>query len=308
MTSKSALFLSIAVAAALTAGAASAHAPKDRDAVGNIAKLSAAANLAFQGKVVKVEYRQSAATAGQRALPQTFVTYQVGKVLQGKAGKTITLRFAGGTDGRGGFLDVEGVPVFQEGDEDILFVQGNGDKGCPLVQCEFGRYRVLGGAVYEAHGSPVLGVEKGRIVAKGKAPAAFEQFSYPAPTFEQLSQRPEVKAAIRKAGLTMAQAAARYAAEAPKVVKTRMVDPLILGEAGADKAASGPAKKGMAVDGFVGSLGAAIQAMPARSMASVQSADPNQAIAAPRLSAKAPKSAPSGAKALLPGEQPIRKD
>ena len=38
-----------------------------------------------------------------------------------------------------------------EGDEDILFVAGNGENGCPIVMCEFGRYRVLDGVVYEAH-------------------------------------------------------------------------------------------------------------------------------------------------------------
>ena len=70
-------------------------------------------------------------------MPYTFVTYKVTKVMQGSAGRSLTLRFAGGADGRGGFVDVTGVPTFEVGDDDILFVKGNGSDGCPA-----GRMRV----------------------------------------------------------------------------------------------------------------------------------------------------------------------
>src|SRR5688572_25825206 len=78
-------------------GGATAHSPSDPEAVGNIERLSAAANLVIHGKVTRVYYRMSAPGAnGSVGIPYTFVTYSILKVLQGAAPKPIiTLRFIG---------------------------------------------------------------------------------------------------------------------------------------------------------------------------------------------------------------------
>jgi hypothetical protein len=55
---------------------AAAHSPSDPEAVGNIGRLSASANLIFRGKVTSVRYRNSRdAAKGAQAVPYTFVTY-----------------------------------------------------------------------------------------------------------------------------------------------------------------------------------------------------------------------------------------
>jgi len=198
-------------ALALLAGGAFAHSPPDPSAVGNIPRLSAGANLVVQGKATKVEYR-TVRSAGS-AMPYTFVTYSISKVLQGAAAApSITLRFLGGADGRGGFVSVEGVPVFQPGDEDILFIAHNGEgEGCALVNCEFGRFRVFQNGIYEAHGAPVLGVAGGRMkIGEGDGPIELATFRYPPPSFGEAIKDPEVLADIARLGLTVSQARAQY--------------------------------------------------------------------------------------------------
>ncbi len=62
--------------------------------------------------------------------------------------------------------------MFQPGDEDVLFVRSNGEDGCAVVMCEFGRYRIFKEAVYEAHGSPVTRVGKAASRQKQRAPTS----------------------------------------------------------------------------------------------------------------------------------------
>lgn len=241
-------------ALALLAGDALAHSPPDPSAVGNIPRLLAGANLVIQGKATKVEYR-TVRSAGS-AMPYTFVTYSISKVLHGTAAApSITLRFLGGADGRGGFVLAEGVPLFQPGDEDVLFIAHNGEgEGCALVNCEFGRFRVFQNGVYEAHGTPVLGVAGGRMkIGEGDGPIELATFHYPAPSFDEAIKDPEVLADIARLGLTMAQARAQY--EAVRSIEI---------SAGADdagprvpRAASAP---GLDVGTFVSSIGANIRA------------------------------------------------
>jgi len=69
------------------------------------------------------------------------------------------------SDGR--ILLASGLPLFQVGDHDILFVRGNGESACPLVGCEGGRYRVIRGGLYSDDGREILpdgsgGVRRGR--------------------------------------------------------------------------------------------------------------------------------------------------
>lgn len=288
----------------LTGGVAAtgayAHSPQNPEAVSNMGKLSGAANLVMRGTVTSVEYRMSGpGENGSKGIPYAFVTYSVGKVLQGASpGKTLTMRFIGGTDGQGGFVEAEGVPKFEAGDEDILFVVGNGMVGCPLVMCEFGRFRVLDNAVYEAHGKPVLSVKGSKIVADGPAATAFQSFSYPAPTFDQLVKRPEVAAKIRASGLTFEQARAKYLAEAPKTIELTEADP-----AGSTKAQ----QSGMNVDAFMSAVAANVSASKpaAAAVASAVTAGP---IAVPAAVGSAPPSAPRSIPGeVSPGDQIIKK-
>ncbi len=197
--------------------AAQAHAPFDQRAVGDLKLLVNSAKLIVHGKVSKVTYVNGASRAG-RSQPHTFVTYDLGAVLfPAKEGdrQQVTLRFAGGPDGQGRFLDVGGVPKFMVGDEDILFIAENGEGGCALVMCEFGRFRVLDGQVYEAHGSPVLKMSVRRISTDGFGPPELQKFAFPAPAFDELMKNPSAQLALKKLGMTIEEARQKYNAEAP---------------------------------------------------------------------------------------------
>ncbi len=297
----------VLAAAVFAAGGASAHAPKDPKAVGNIAKMSVGSALVFRGSVAKVDYRLATGAGG--SLPYTYVTYRIGQVLQGEAaGKTITLRFPGGPDGRGGFVDIEGVPVFEEGNEDILFVRSNGEDGCPLVQCEFGRYRVLDGAVYEAHGSPVVAVKDGRFIASGRGPTALERFSYPAPSFDDLMKRPGIGAVLKAKGLTVSAARARYEAEAPKRIQIRMVDPLV--EDDSDRKSVAGATAPLTVGAFVAAASSGNKSLGAKTSTPLASARLDRVPTLPALTDAAPIAKPrfDGDAPKLAPEKPITKN
>ncbi|MBT3983363.1 MAG: hypothetical protein HOE90_18560 [Bacteriovoracaceae bacterium] len=119
------------------------------------------AKLVFQGKVVDIDYRDSDDSS---KVPHTYVTYQIEKILKGnyKAHK-ITLRFLGGVDSEDDFVEVSGYPLFDMGDRDILMVEGNGTDACPLVDCELGRFRLIGGKTYGELGQKIS-LKKGLIV------------------------------------------------------------------------------------------------------------------------------------------------
>ncbi len=283
----------LAMAALLGAGltgGAGAHAPSDPDAIGRISVLSAGSALVFHGRVTNVGYRVSAASPGVPGMPFTFVTYAITEVLQGVSpGPSITLRFIGGTDGRGGFVEAEGVPRFQPGDEDVLFVAGNGESGCALVMCEFGRYRVVDGAVYEAHGVPIAGVVAGRIAnGTGQGPAALDAFRFPAPGFDDIIRNPTVAEAISRSGMTLQQARAVYQAQAPQFVE------IGVRRSGEDAARS--AARGMALDAFKAALNREIAAELARgaprSFGVLRGANAEGALTAPFAAAAAPPPAP----------------
>lgn len=309
MTFKSISLLSCAVAfGALMTGASMAHTPAHPEKVGNIEALSRSANLTIRGKVIKVDYTKPATSGETKGIPFTFVTYKISKTIQGKASSSsLTLRFAGGPDGQGGFVDVEGVPTFQVGDEDILFVAGNGEKGCALVECEFGRYRIADNKVFEAHGSPVESVKNGRIKADGESSSLFESFSYPAPKFDDLIQRADVKAMIKKSGLTIAQARASYQANAPKMIQTKVSDPLIIKKEGGNKTTQQPATA-LSVDQFMASLDAGIPAAARRAVTTVESAKMTESVATPDVKAATPPAVALSETNRVILEKPIRKD
>src|SRR5215204_737300 len=63
------------------------------------------ADFIFEGVVTAVDYKSSRALGtGQRAMPHTFVTFEIRKVYKGNPGplETLTLRFLGGSTGVGG--------------------------------------------------------------------------------------------------------------------------------------------------------------------------------------------------------------
>lgn len=73
---------------------------------------------------------------------KTFVTLSVLRPLKGQAPAELTLQLLGGEiDGHG--MQVAGMPRFQPGQEEFLFIAGNGVRFCPLVGLMHGRYRVL---------------------------------------------------------------------------------------------------------------------------------------------------------------------
>jgi hypothetical protein len=75
-------------------------------------------------------------------VPYTQVELEVREVIAGTPPSTVVLTLLGGRTTDGGELRVEGVPTFSVGDEDILFVRGNGTNFYPLKGVMHGRYPV----------------------------------------------------------------------------------------------------------------------------------------------------------------------
>ena len=72
----------------------------------------------------------------------TFVELDVREVISGQPPQPLILQMLGGRVGNDE-LTVSGVPQFGVGDEDILFIQGNGQNICPLFAIMHGRYPVM---------------------------------------------------------------------------------------------------------------------------------------------------------------------
>jgi hypothetical protein len=88
----------------------------------------------------------------------TKVELDVIEVVTGTPPQPLVLVMLGGKIGDQE-LRVEGAPQFKVGEEDILFVHGNGQQFTPLVAMDYGRYRVkhdgATGSTYIARGSGV---------------------------------------------------------------------------------------------------------------------------------------------------------
>jgi hypothetical protein len=207
-----------AVAGFAMSGTAWSTGVQDPAKAGNLEALTEESNLVVHGSVVEVEYQT--VTENGEMVPQTRVTYQVQETLRGTAeGQTVTLQFPGGPDGMGGFLAVSGVPLFQKGEEDIIFVNNNGEEThCPLVNCAYGRYRVNKNRVYNTHGKPVRGIKGNNAIARGRSAPVFNTFSYPAPKFDDLIKNPQVKAMLANRRMSVQQARAEYEKSAPKMI------------------------------------------------------------------------------------------
>lgn len=280
-------------AAAVTVNVATTATARAQEGASSVAGLTGGSSLVVRSRVARVDYRLARGAAGA-AVPYTIVTYDVAEVLRGSLpGRSLALRYIGGPDGRGGFLEASEVPIFQVGDEDVLFVRGNGEDGCPLVACVGGRYRVLAGAVHDGRGSPVTGIVGGRIVARGPAPDAFGTVSYPAPSFDEVVADPQVQAALRRDGLSVEEARRRYEADAPARVELRTVtapartsDGVGAGGGARQQQSRGSAQP-VGVDRFAAAIRAA--AGSARTAAGTfRSVDANAAITPPSMAARGP--------------------
>jgi hypothetical protein len=116
----------------------------------NLADSSRRAELIFRGTVLAVGYRNS---EPPMVFPHTFVQFHVDDVLKGKVQEnTLTLRFAGGWDGGSEMSFLADNTLFDQGDQDILFVANHLNRACPLVDCAGGRIRLIGGLAYAESG------------------------------------------------------------------------------------------------------------------------------------------------------------
>lgn len=99
-------------------------------------------------KSVVSEWREK---QGQRHI-FTFVELEVLEVIHGTPPQPLVLEMLGGQVGDEAMV-VQGLPKFEVGQEDILFVRGNGRQFYPLTAAMHGRYPVVrkkGGRAYVA--------------------------------------------------------------------------------------------------------------------------------------------------------------
>ncbi len=202
-----------------------AHSSLSPEEAHDLQTLTEEANLVVHGTVVAVNYINTK-TNGEE-VPFTRVTYQLQKTFRGEFnGDKLTLQFVGGADGKGGFLFVSGVPTFQKSDEDILFIRGNGEDGvCPLVHCEYGRFRLHHARVYNTHGQPLLGMDGNRTIARGERAPRFQTLKYPTPKFDDLITTDEAKAILKERGISLETARTQYLKMAPKEIEVTLREP-----------------------------------------------------------------------------------
>lgn len=105
-------------------------------------ELVGEADAIYRGRVSAIQARRVPHPDGEGSVIKTFVTLAVERVLKGPERKDVTLEFLGGTIGDE-TITVTGMPKFNLGAKEIVFVQKNGAQFCPLVGLMHGRYRVL---------------------------------------------------------------------------------------------------------------------------------------------------------------------
>ena len=128
--------------------------PADPVQPSTLTEALAASDAAFSGTVKEIEYRLSEPDIEGHQVPFTFVTWHVEHGFRGvEGGGDFTLRCLGGDRGNGHVMFVSTLPVFQVGDEDIIFVQTDDHNACPLVGAVNGRLRLVDGHVYDNFGT-----------------------------------------------------------------------------------------------------------------------------------------------------------
>jgi hypothetical protein len=103
-------------------------------------KLVSQADYIVRGVVKSVNSEMS--TDGGRRHIITKVEINVSEVISGTPPQPLVLVMLGGTVGDETMF-VAGAPKFKVGDEDILFIHGNGVQFTPLVAMMHGRYPIL---------------------------------------------------------------------------------------------------------------------------------------------------------------------
>jgi hypothetical protein len=102
-------------------------------------QLVSASDLIVRGIVTDVHSVTVDTPQGEAI--RTLVTLHVEKTLKGSAGADVTLSFLGGTVGHR-TLTVHGMPKFEVGAREIVFVANNGHAMCPVLAAGHGRYHV----------------------------------------------------------------------------------------------------------------------------------------------------------------------
>ncbi|MBI5263956.1 MAG: hypothetical protein HY852_19280 [Bradyrhizobium sp.] len=112
----------------------------------------------------------------------TYVTLTDLDLLTGSyQGKTLTLRFAGGT-AENEIVEVEGSPTFHAKERVILFVSGNGEQLVPVLGWGQGVFRVVrdpqGGpeVISDSVGNRVFGIRDGQVVKERRVASELELF------------------------------------------------------------------------------------------------------------------------------------
>lgn len=153
-------------------------------------ELVAEAETIVRGTVTEVRTEEFDSPQGRGV--RTLVTLQVERTLKGTPGATLTLSVLGGTVGRR-TLGIAGMPQFQVGQREIVFVAENGRVFCPLIGIGHGRYHLRADAatgreyVARDNGVPLASTDEVvmplansaplarlKSPASGLAPAAFE--------------------------------------------------------------------------------------------------------------------------------------
>jgi hypothetical protein len=244
------MLAAVVLAIAAATSVAVAHIPTDIEEITDLRAALESADAVIHGVVTDVQYRNSTRRRGnEENLPHTFVTYTIHDLILGDvSGDKITLRFLGGTDGRGRFLIESDAPLFNVGDEDVLFisenVQRDSENGqrdsengqrdsengqrdsenvqrdCPLVNCEHGRFRVYQGGVYTNGAIPVTQISNAQVVTGVTPEPALLTVLFPRPEFAELLKNPEVAELVNHmAPKDIAVLKKRYEAEAPAQVE-----------------------------------------------------------------------------------------
>lgn len=153
--------------AALVLASASAAAAGATDGQRKLDDTIRAAEIVFEGTIQSVEFRNARGAGGKPGIPHTFVTWQIHQIFKGKTqGARITARFLGGMPNPDELLALSHAPRPDVGDRDIVFLRRNGQSICPLVGCDDGRLRIVGGAVY-GEGGGALSVRPDGVIVSG---------------------------------------------------------------------------------------------------------------------------------------------
>ena len=103
-------------------------------------ELVAEADAIVRARVVSLQPFADQSAVGE--VLRTRVTFVVETTLKGRHEGGLTLEFLGGAVGELS-LEVSGMPRFEPGAQDIVFVTAGTPAICPLVAMGHGRYRIL---------------------------------------------------------------------------------------------------------------------------------------------------------------------